>query len=199
VVEMDGYKRRTEIKKDKIKRAAIELFTTYGIEKVSIAEIASKASVSPVTIYNYFGTKEELSKKVISDMLEEVWQERIEMIHSDLPFQKKIEKMIFETTDFVGIVNPDFLKEIMSNSPEMKKIVEDVYQKYEFVLLNFIAGGKKEGSINKEISDETIMFYFNILKEASGKIEVTGDKNKNQRLMKELVTLLFYGLSSKPE
>ncbi|MDF2910995.1 MAG: hypothetical protein K0Q56_1876 [Sporolactobacillus laevolacticus] len=195
---MDGYKRRTEIKKEKIKRTAIELFTTYGIEKVSIAEIANKANVSPVTIYNYFGTKEELSKKVISDMLEEAWQGRIQLINSDLPFQKKMEKMIFETTDFAGMVNPDFLKEIMSNSPEMKKIVEDVYQRYLSVLLKFIEEGKKEGSINKEISDETIVFYFNVLKEASGKIEVTGDKDKNQRLMKELVTLLFYGLSNKP-
>lgn len=196
---MDGYKRRTEMKKEKIKRAAMELFMTYGIEKVSMAEIAGKANVSPVTIYNYFGAKEELSKRVISDMLEEMWQERIQWIQSELPFQEKIEKMIFETTEFSGMANPDFLKELMSSSPEMRRIVEEVYQKHLNALLQFIDEGKREGSINKDISNEAYVFYFNILKEASAKIEVTADKDRNQRMVKDLVTLVFYGLLGKPE
>lgn len=196
---MDGYKRRTEMKKEKIKRAAMELFMTYGIEKVSMAEIAKKANVSPVTIYNYFGTKDELSKKVITDMFDEMWLERTRLIQSDMPFQEKMEKMMFETSEFSGMANPDFLKELMSSSPEMKRIVEETYQKYVNVLLQFIDEGKKEGLINKDISNEAFVLYFDILKEASSKIEVTADKDKNQRMIKDLVTLVFYGLLGKPE
>ena len=53
---MDGFNRRKEQKKESIRRAALELFKVYGFKKVSINDIASKAGVSQVTIYNHFGS-----------------------------------------------------------------------------------------------------------------------------------------------
>ena len=50
VKAMDGYQRRTEKKKENIRNAAFELFKVYGVEKVSIAEIAKKAT-SPLLPY----------------------------------------------------------------------------------------------------------------------------------------------------
>ncbi|GJM81486.1 hypothetical protein HMSSN139_39820 [Paenibacillus sp. HMSSN-139] len=44
---MNGYQRRTEQKREKVKRAAVELFTAYGLDKVSLAEIAKQAGVRP--------------------------------------------------------------------------------------------------------------------------------------------------------
>ncbi|XEC94348.1 TetR/AcrR family transcriptional regulator [Paenibacillus tarimensis] len=196
---MDGYQRRTEHKKENIRRAAMELFSTYGIEKVSVAEIAKKANVSPVTIYNYFGTKDELFYSVLTTFLEDAWEKRLEMIRSDLPYTEKIEKMIFETTDFAGTVNPDFLREMMTNRPEMQRIVEDIYNRYVPELIRFIETGRDAGYINPDISTETILMYVNILKEAFDKIEVSGDRVKNRQLMKELTTVMFYGLMNKPE
>ena len=93
---MDGYQQRTEKKKKNIRKAAFELFSAYGIAKVSLSEIAKKAQVSPVTIYNYFGTKDMLVKEVMTAFLEESWQQQIELLQSDLPFPDKVEKMMFD-------------------------------------------------------------------------------------------------------
>lgn len=196
---MDGYQRRTELKKVQIKRAALELFTAYGVEKVSLAEIAKKANVSPVTLYNYFGTKDKLLLKVLTDLLEEVSENRLQLLRSDLPFQEKIESMIFQTDDFVQMINSDFLKIIMSNHPDIRTMVEDMYQRFLPELVAFLEEGKREGIIHPDISTETILVYMSILKDASGKIEIGQDKEKNQRLLKELTKLFFYGLLRSPE
>ncbi|TDL80905.1 TetR/AcrR family transcriptional regulator [Peribacillus frigoritolerans] len=50
---MNGFERRKQIKMEQIQKAAFQLFSQYGINKVNIQEIAAAANVSQVTIYNY--------------------------------------------------------------------------------------------------------------------------------------------------
>ena len=57
---MDGFQRRREQKKESIRRAALDLFGVHGIKKVSVNDVARRAGVSPVTIYNYYGSKQGL-------------------------------------------------------------------------------------------------------------------------------------------
>ena len=52
--------RRIAQNKERIIRAALELFRVHGIRKVVINDIAQKAGLSPATIYNHFGSKEDL-------------------------------------------------------------------------------------------------------------------------------------------
>ena len=53
----NGFERRKERKKTDILQASLNLFIKYGTKKVAISEIAQKAQVSQVTIYNYFENK----------------------------------------------------------------------------------------------------------------------------------------------
>ena len=45
-------------KKQAIIQAALQLFKEKGFKETSIKSIAEVAEVSPVSIYNYFGSKE---------------------------------------------------------------------------------------------------------------------------------------------
>lgn len=45
---------------DSVRRTAVELMETHGFDSVTVEQIASKANVSPSTVYRYFGTKEAL-------------------------------------------------------------------------------------------------------------------------------------------
>lgn len=50
-------------------RAAMALFVERGFDNVSVAEIAAAVNVSKMTVFNYFGTKEDL---VLTPMEEHV-------------------------------------------------------------------------------------------------------------------------------
>ena len=51
---------RTKSRKDRIMDAALRIFAEKGFQNATISEISKEAGVSEATIYEYFGTKEEL-------------------------------------------------------------------------------------------------------------------------------------------
>ncbi|MCP3740419.1 TetR/AcrR family transcriptional regulator [Rossellomorea sp. BNER] len=195
---MDGYQLRTEKKKEKIRNVAIELFLNFGIEKVSIAEIAKKASVSPVTIYNHFGTKDELVRKVITSFLQKEWENRLEITNrEELSFHEKIEMMVFETESISGKTNPEFLNSLINGDPELQKMIEEMYHQYLPSIVEFFEEGKKQGYMDPDISNETIMIYLNLLKNAMSGFQFYDDHEKNSKLAKDLSKFFFYGLLNK--
>ncbi|KGK90228.1 TetR/AcrR family transcriptional regulator [Clostridium sp. HMP27] len=194
---MDGFERRTERKKENILKAAFELFSTYGVQRVSIAEIAKKARVSQVTIYNYFGSKDELLKDAILSLLNKRLQEDMEVIESDLPFPKKIETFISERTSELSAMNPDFLKTMKSEDPTIRQIAEDfTNNRYIPLILKLIEKGREEGYIQHNISNQAILIYINMFREGNRSDSLLNLKHSRD-LFKELVTLFFYGIFGK--
>ncbi|WP_181438538.1 TetR/AcrR family transcriptional regulator [Paenibacillus sambharensis] len=194
---MDGYQLRTEKKKEKVRQAAIELFTSYGIEKVSLAEIAKKANVSPVTIYNHFGTKDELVKQVIRSYLQQEWEDRVAVTSQPgLSYPAKIERLIFETTDVSRKLSPDFLNALMQDEG-VRGVIEELYREYIPFMIGLLEEGKREGYIDPSISNESIMAYLNILQNAMNQFEFSPDKEKNSKLAEDLSKMFFYGLLNR--
>jgi len=195
---VDGFERRRERKKENIRQAAFELFSAHGVQKVSIAEIAKKAQVSQVTIYNYFGSKDDLMRDVLSVLLDKRLKEDTEAIESDLPFPKKIEAFISERTGDIASLDPDFLESIMSEDPIIRQMAKDFTQnKFIPLMLRLIEKGKEEGYIHHNISNEAILRYINMFRRGKNSDEFL-DLKENKQLIKELATLFFYGVMGKP-
>ena len=194
---MDGFEKRRQKKKESIRRAAFELFSAYGVQKVTMAEIAKKVNVSQVTIYNYFGSKDELLKDVVMDLMERKWREYKELLDGDLPFQQKIQAIIFDKRETARNLNQDFLKSIYLSYPEIQKYFEEFYEKKSIpMVLEIIEQGKRGGHINRDISMEAILFYMKIFKEAVSNSDFFSNHNKDIQL--DINHLFFYGLVGKP-
>lgn len=52
--------RKKQQTRQRIVAAAVELFDDRGFDNVAVAEVARRAEVSEATVFNYFGTKEDL-------------------------------------------------------------------------------------------------------------------------------------------
>jgi len=195
---MDGFERRRERKKENIRQAAFELFSAHGVQKVSIAEIASRAGVSQVTIYNYFVSKDGLLRDVISWLLDKRLKQDTEIVESDMPFPQKIGIFITERTDELSGLNPGFIKSMMSEDPVIRQITEDFTRnRYIPLMLRLIEKGKQEGCINNSISNQTILLYINIFRESKHS-DVFPGILQSPHMLKELVTLFFYGIMGGP-
>ena len=193
---MNGYERRTEAKKDKILAAALDLFCTYGTEKTSINEIATKAGVAPASIYNYFGSKEVLMKETIINILEDGWRARQELWETDLPFPELIKRAIAMSEEFFDRSNLETMKALFDSNTEIRKLVDDFNRnRYPHIVGKFLEKGRREGYIRKEISLEAAMIYLKMFQEVLMQPGIVNNQNKN--LIKELVDLMIYGLAGQ--
>jgi AcrR family transcriptional regulator len=198
---MNGFERRTEQKKESIRRAAIELFKTHGFNKVSIGDVARKAKVSHVTIYNHFGSKDELIRDIIKTIALDVTEKAQEIIESDRPYLEKLNLLIFNKSSVAAGYQGELVKTIASDYPEMKSFFNELYeQKINALMKKLVEEGKKLKYINPELSSQSIRYYYMIIrnglyadKELLENIEI------DAKLARELNYLFLFGLIEKQE
>ena len=163
----NGFTRRKEQSKDDIRKAAWELFSQFGVEKVSIVDIARKAGVSQATIYNNFGSKETLVREFVTSMVDQLVS-RVEAVLSyDQPYWEKMAAFIVFLSaimadgrpgdaDGAGISSSTNLQ----NDPEIKKIRELGPGKNDRALIGVDPGGQKTGPYSGRLSEDAFRVYF---------------------------------------
>lgn len=194
---MDGFEKRKEQKKEVIRRAALELFQAHGFQKVSINDIASKAGVSPVTIYNHFGSKEELTRDVLKWFCMVLMDRYRSIMEGDLPFREKLEQIIFDKSEVVKQFRGEMLQKFSENDPDMQDFLQELYMNHQLpAIKRFFDEGIEQGYISRRFSMEAIMLYFDIIRRGFYGIPNIGEYSvKNPDKMKELIALFTYGLN----
>ncbi|WP_433444855.1 TetR/AcrR family transcriptional regulator [Nonomuraea sp. CA-141351] len=99
---------RAARKRTAILRAAREVFLDSGFG-AGIDQIAAEAGVSKVTVYNHFGSKEELFIEVVRDSLEQALGETLRVMREDLRGGDDIREVLVRTARgwVRGLVNRD--------------------------------------------------------------------------------------------
>jgi len=158
---MDGYQARTQKKKQAIIEAARELFTRRGVSDVSVYDIAENSGVSHVSIYNYFGSKENLAVAALASYFDQVIAAQEEILERNLPFNEKFTRLMnYKYTKIKEATNPFFSSPAIEDEALQKVIREAAYKKAVPVYKRFIELGKKEGAIPQDIPTETILDYI---------------------------------------
>lgn len=191
---------RMEQKKDRIRRAALRLFQLRGFKKATIREIAREADVSQVTIYNYFGSKEELIRDVVKGVFLDVLGKYRAIVEDERPFLEKLEEVIMGKMEMAGQYRGELMQKVLSNDPEMQQFAGSLYDgQIRRMMVNFFEEGKRQGYVNSELSREAIMLYSEIFRYGlMAKPDLRVDSKRSVRLMRELMTLYLYGVMGKP-
>ncbi len=193
---MNGFERRKEQKKESIRRAALELFMLYGFKKVSINDIAGKAGVSPVTIYNHFGSKDELVREVVKMQLFEMMEKYRAIINGEGSFPEKLETIVFDKTEIASGFRGELATVVLRDDPEMKRFVdEEVMQTSTRMTLDLFEEGKKEGYVSSELSQETLVIFLELFRNGiAASTRLFENMESYPRLVRELNQLILYGL-----
>ena len=204
---MDGFEKRRESKKEAILSSALALFKEYGYNKVTIVEIAKKASVSQVSIYNFFESKENLKQELLKKLLNDHFIETINILESLNPIKIKIEKFLLTRIYFFRSFSSHFIfesidRKILTKENGMyipKQYIEDeVYKKVIKGFQNIFDEGKKEGIFHASISTEAIMNYMEIFQYYFiNNPSIIEEFDSNPLLAKEIFSLFFYGLMER--
>ncbi|MFC1871075.1 TetR/AcrR family transcriptional regulator [Chloroflexota bacterium] len=193
---MNGFQRRREQKNERIRGAALDLFSAYGFKKTSISDIAEKAGVSKVTIYKYFGDKDSLVLDIVKSLFTAMMERYRSIIEEDLAFQDKLQQIILDKAEWGRYYKGDFLKTVISNDPEIRQYVDTMYkEEINPLLLNFFEEGKRQGYVCSNLSQEAILLFSVILREGLiTRLDISSDTDQNVKLLSDIIHLYLYGV-----
>lgn len=152
-------------KQKHIFETAAEMFIKNGYKATSIMDIAHAADVSQVTIYKYFDNKFTLAQNIWIDMIQQGYEEyfrEVEKISDDFP--QLLSFLVSNKQGLLEEVNKDFYSFFLSEFQKQGSPIQRAYnqQKEKFYRL-LIAVGRKNGAINPELSDQSLMIYLDMM------------------------------------
>mgnify|MGYP002744208405 FL=1 len=192
---MNQYQKTTEKKKQAVIQAALRLFKDKGFKETSIKSIAEAAEVSPVSIYNYFGSKDNLVTLCVNDLFEEITQQAEDILKSNLAFNTKLdqaldlcqEKMSQQISDYFQdkMVEDSVFSTLLTKAITAKK--GDIYRAY-------IHLGKAEGLIAEDLSTELIL---NVMDALNGMGNQLSHSDNLETEVEQIHQIFLYGILGK--
>jgi AcrR family transcriptional regulator len=198
---VDGFTRRKEQSKEDIRRAAWELFGQFGVEKVTVADIASKAGVSQATIYNNFGSKDTLAREFVTAMVDQLVQRVEKVISPDKPYREKMLAFIQFLSEILGHGRPSEIDATvftsssdLRNDPLIKSIRDSAQDQVADLLLGLVREGKEQGQISPDLSEEAFRIYFLAFMDIFTDPQLQHRFDSDPKLARDLGSLMMCGL-----
>lgn len=184
---MDGYQQRTTKKKQAILRATEQLLTEKQ-SAVTIQDIAKLAGVSPVSIYNYFGSKEQVMLRAIEDMVNRQL-ERVQLaLENQDPFAKVLEDLLTLKIQSAQMLDTQLIEQVMA-APEFHSWAKQGMEAFE----QLIQYGQQQGAISPKLSTERFMRYVQVMQDAI-MADIAKEGRPLEEAMNDYFTFFLYGL-----
>jgi len=156
-------KNRPKTRKDRIMDAALRIFAEKGFQNATITEISKAAGVSEATIYEYFGTKEDLLFAIPEKISNDTFEESSKVI----PYIKGVEGKIRAILLFYVQLyqsNPNYsalvLLQLMSNKRFRQTPAHAAIRKSSHTLLDCLREGIANGTFKKDSNPYLIRSMF---------------------------------------
>ena len=143
---------RNSKKQAQILRTAEDLFSRYGIKKVSVEEICRKAGASKMTFYKYFPNKSDLFRQIWNLWIEEGYDYLDEVNERDIPFPEKIRLILEYKLDFAARLNPDLIEEMLHIDLDLHAFTAR--------LMAWLLEAQARGDIRPEVRPEFMLASF---------------------------------------
>lgn len=155
------YEIRTNQKKNAIVKAANTLFLEKGFASTSIKEIAAAATVSQVSIYNYFGSKDSLVIECVKSIVQETIDKAYALLDTELPYLEKLSTALsLCTLDINTLLSANLSKSATADENFMKLISDGVNMLQADLYTKYIEAGKKAGCIDSLIPTSLILKFI---------------------------------------
>jgi AcrR family transcriptional regulator len=194
---MNGFNKRSTSIKQKILSSSADLLASQGVKKTSISQISKKAEVSPVTIYNYFGSKTGLVTETVKYLAIQKLEEAKKLLNGRRPYLERLAELVFLKSSNLNRYHPELLKEMAATKdPELKEYLEgQVYPEAMKAFNGFLEEGKASGYIRPELSARSIQIFTDMFKHLSSSYpQIYNNSPENHQLINEIWRMYLYGL-----
>lgn len=196
---MNGFEKRASRIKDKIMDATFGMLRESDPKGIRIADIAGRAGVSQVTIYNYFGSKEALVREVLIRYLDRAVLDFEAYMNEGHSLKEKIAHIIDLEKSVYRDIPPALLKSIVGEDPELAAYIEKTYREQSIPMtVRIIEEGKASGEIAPDVSVASVLAYIQLYMNQYEALLAMADKSEDRDVFLEgMVHMFFYGLCGK--
>ncbi|NPV58701.1 MAG: helix-turn-helix transcriptional regulator [Actinobacteria bacterium] len=197
----NDYKARDKF--SSIIEAALKVFGEKGYYNATISEIARTAGVSEATIYEYFGSKEDL----LFAIPKEITTHAVEFLEAIGPYIKGAENKI--RTIAYGYFNlyrdnPDYSSLVLLDLKHNRKFMEaEGYQAVKRsagYLLSCIEEGISSGEFRKGLDPYLVRsMILGTIEHVFFRWHLRGRKDELRDFVEPMLDMLFEGIRSEPE
>ena len=192
---MNQYQKTTEKKKQAIIQAALRLFKEKGFKETSIKSIAEVAEVSPVSIYNYFGSKDNLVALCVNDLFEEITQQAEDILKSNLAFNTKLDQALDLCQEKMSQQISDYFQDKTVRDPALSSLLtKAISAKKRDIYRTYINLGKEEGLIARDLSTELILNVMDALNSVGNQLAHSDNLETD---VKQIHQIFLYGILGK--
>lgn len=154
----------TEIRREQIAQAALELVAAQGLRRLNVAAVARRVGIVPSGIYRHFKSKDEILDAVLrllEDRLQGIIQAATEKHADPLERLKAVlthhVRFIREGRAFPRII---FSDEVHDGRADRKQQVLGILTGYLREIGRIVEQGQQQGQIRAELNPETICMLF---------------------------------------
>jgi len=190
--------RKKKESRQKIIKAAMELFERQGYNNTTMEQIADEADVARKTLYNYFPVKEALADEYVREISKGFVQENLESLNNFSDTRSRLLSALNSRYSWVKI-NPEITKIVLfyrfKNMYQAGKKPEETGT--QAVMAEIIRQGQLANEIKPDISVEMMVMYIDLLRGAMA-WEWVNDTEKFALHDKiaTLVDMVLYGIST---
>jgi AcrR family transcriptional regulator len=158
----------TEIRRQQIAEAALELVASQGLRRLSVAAVARRVGLVPSGIYRHFKSKDEILAAVL-DRIEQRLLANVEaarLEHTD-PLEC-LKDVLMRHIRFIregrAIPRMIFSDDVHAGNPARKQRVLEIFSRYTGEVGEIVRLGQAQGRIRPELDVRTVsMMLFGII------------------------------------
>ncbi|NME70662.1 TetR/AcrR family transcriptional regulator [Flammeovirga aprica] len=188
--------------RDKILKAAQDLFFEQGIKKVSIAEIYETAQVSKMSFYRQFKNKEDIVLHIFRSLYDTSMVEYNKIVDQKLSFRETLTQLTDLKVRFSRSMSKKFLEEFLqmfSTKSEVMEELQEMQKEGRALFVNEIMKAKATGEIREDLSIEFMLSMLDHMQtyiEDPRHIEMF---SSSQEMVKEITNFYFFGIYGPKE
>jgi AcrR family transcriptional regulator len=189
-------KQNTKIRKEQIKKAALEIIVCEGIGKLSTRNLAVKVGISEGAIFRHFKTKQDIILSIIEDVKENmVGGMRLAAAQKN-PADKRLFDMMCVQIKYIlnnqGVNILLFSEAVHYDDSVLKKELRKILDEQKKLLTGVIKDGIKEGIFDKNINiEDASMFYLGIPITLNIELVLNRSKLNTESFCRRMLSLFF--------
>jgi len=161
---MSTEKLDTEIRKEQIAQATLEVIAAKGLAKVSVAAVAKRVGVVPSALYRHFKGKEEVLDAAMEMILGRL-QENVDAVRAEQGtpldhLKRLLERHIRMIRKNRGIPQILLSQDFYAYRPDRRRRVYDGIQAYLARVAGLIREAQRAGEAGPELDTDTVSVMF---------------------------------------